>query len=172
MVVCTQQWHDSRGYFMETYKASAFAETTIPTAFAQDNCAYSTQGVLRGMHYQQDPKAQGKLVIALKGEIFDVAVDIRRGSPTYGKWTGHILSEQNCSMLYIPPGFAHGYGVISADALIMYKVTNEYAPETERGILWNDPAIGIEWPIAEPLVAEKDNILPLLKDADNTFVWE
>lgn len=171
MLVQTQQRQDARGFFMEIYKASAFAGSAIPTAFVQDNCAYSSQGVLRGLHYQQEPRAQGKLIMTLKGAIFDVAVDIRQGSATYGQWVGCELSEQNSAMLYVPPGFAHGYCVLSPDALILYKVTDEYAPETERGILWNDPEIGIQWPLDQPLVSEKDRRLPVLRAADNTFVW-
>lgn len=170
VLITTQQWKDPRGFFMETYKASAFTESTIPTVFVQDNCAYSTHGVLRGLHYQQEPNAQGKLVMALRGEIFDVAVDIRQGSNTYGKWVGQTLSERNCALLYIPPGFAHGYCVLSQEAFITYKVTEEYAPQAERGILWNDPDIDIEWPLPEPLVSEKDAGLPHLKNADNNFV--
>ena len=170
ILVQAQQWKDPRGFFMETYKASEFSKSDVPTIFVQDNCAYSTQGVLRGLHYQQEPKAQGKLIMVLKGEIFDVVVDIRQGSATYGQWVGHTLSARNCSMLYVPPGFAHGYCVLSPDALILYKVTDEYAPETERGIVWNDPAIGIDWPVQDPLVSQKDAQLPLLQDADNTFV--
>lgn len=170
ILVQTQQWKDPRGFFMETYRISAFADSPITASFVQDNCAHSSQGVLRGLHYQQEPRAQGKLIMTLKGEIFDVAVDIRQGSATYGKWVGYVLSEQNCSMLYVPPGFAHGYCVLSRDALITYKVTDEYAPETERGILWNDPDIGIEWPINDPIMAEKDSVLPQLRNADNTFV--
>ncbi len=170
ILVQTQQRNDPRGFFMETYKASAFADSSIQVSFVQDNFAYSSQGVLRGLHYQQEPKAQGKLIMAVNGEIFDVAVDIRQGSATYGKWVGYILSEENRSMLYVPPGFAHGYCVLSHNALITYKVTNEYAPETERGILWNDPEIGIEWPIDTPFVSEKDMLLPNLCDADNAFV--
>lgn len=168
--VHTQQWPDPRGFFMELYKASAFADSAIPTAFVQDNCAYSSQGVLRGLHYQQEPKAQGKLIMTLKGAIFDVAVDIRHGSATYGQWVGYELSDQNQAMLYVPPGFAHGYCVLSPDALILYKVTDEYAPATERGIRWNDPEIGVQWPLENPLVSDRDERLPPLREADNTFV--
>jgi dTDP-4-dehydrorhamnose 3,5-epimerase len=170
VLITTQQRKDPRGFFMETYKASAFSELAIPTEFVQDNCVYSTYGVLRGLHYQQEPHAQGKLIMTLKGEIFDVAVDIRQGSDTYGKWVGEVLSGQNCAMLYVPPGFAHGYCVLSENALITYKVSNEYAPQAERGILWNDPDIGIEWPLQKPLVSERDAALPRLKNADNNFV--
>ena len=155
---------------MEIYKASPFAERGLPTTFVQDNCAYSTRGVLRGLHYQKEPQAQGKLVIALWGEIFDVAVDIRQDSPTYGQWVGEILSDENQCMLYVPPGFAHGYCVMSDNAYIFYKVTNEYAPELDRGVLWNDPEIGVKWPITDPIISPKDLQLPRLQEADNDFV--
>jgi dTDP-4-dehydrorhamnose 3,5-epimerase len=157
---------------METYKASAFSDNGLPAVFLQDNCAYSTHGVLRGLHYQQNPHAQGKLMMALRGEVFDVAVDIRKGSPTYGRWIGRMLSEQNGAMLYVPPGFAHGYCVVSEDAIICYKVTAEYAPEAERGIAWDDSEIGIEWPLKSPIVCERDEKFPLLRDAAVDFVME
>jgi dTDP-4-dehydrorhamnose 3,5-epimerase len=158
---------DDRGFFRETYKQSEFAANGIPLAFVQDNHSRSARGVIRGLHYQKQPKAQGKLVIVTRGEIFDVAVDIRKGSPTYGHWVGRILSVDNGKMLYVPPGFAHGFCALSERADVTYKVTNEYAPELDRGIVWNDPAIGIEWRVREPLLSPKDAALPLLKDADN-----
>ena len=127
--------------------------------------------MLRGLHYQENPKAQAKLVTALRGEIFDVAVDIRKDSPTYTKWIGEILSEDNHKLLYIPEGFAHGFCVLSQNADVLYKVNQEYSPEHEKGIIWNDPAINITWPIDNPILHEKDHQLPLLKDADNNFVY-
>jgi dTDP-4-dehydrorhamnose 3,5-epimerase len=160
---------DKRGYFMETYKQSVFASNGLPDVFVQDNHSHSMRGVLRGLHYQKHPKAQGKLVMVLRGEIFDVAVDIRRGSPTFGTWIGRVLSSENWHMLYIPIGFAHGFCVLSDEADVVYKVTDEYAPECERGIVWNDPEIGIQWPVAQPIVSTKDAVLPLLKDADFNF---
>jgi len=171
VLVEAQTFFDERGFFMESYKESDFVNNGIDAKFFQDNFSHSTQGVLRGLHYQKSPKAQAKLVIALRGEIFDVAVDIRSDSPTYGKWVGEILSEQNHKLLYIPEGFAHGFCVLSEEADVLYKVNNEYSPEHEKGIIWNDPDIGITWPIDKPILHQKDHQLPLLKDADNNFVY-
>jgi len=164
-------FQDGRGFFMETYKFSEFAEFGITERFVQDNHSQSKKGVIRGLHYQNPPKAQGKLVRAVVGEIFDVAVDIRRGSPTYGKWVGERLSADNKRMLYIPPGFAHGFCVLSEVAEVVYKVTEEYAPEHEAGIIWNDPDIGIRWPVAEPIISEKDASFPCLREAENRFIY-
>lgn len=164
-------FQDGRGFFMETYKFSDFAAFGIAERFVQDNHSRSKKSVIRGLHYQNPPKAQGKLVRAVVGEIFDVAVDIRRGSPTYGKWVGEKLSSENKRMLYTPPGFAHGFCVLSAEAEVVYKVTEEYAPEHEAGIIWNDPDIGISWPIANPIISEKDAALPCLKEAENRFIY-
>jgi dTDP-4-dehydrorhamnose 3,5-epimerase len=169
ILVEAQRHGDDRGYFLETYKQSTFADNGISPAFVQDNISHSALGVLRGLHYQKHPGAQGKLVMALKGRIFDVAVDIRRGSPTYGKWVGLELSGDSLRMIYVPPGFAHGFCVLSEGATVAYKVTAEYAPELDRGIVWNDPDIGIPWPISDPVLSLKDAQLPLLKDADNNF---
>lgn len=163
---------DGRGHFMETYRHSAFAEAGIAEIFVQDNLSHSKRGVLRGLHYQKHPAAQGKLVYALRGEVFDVAVDIRKGSPTYGQWVGTILSDRNPQMLYVPPGFAHGFCVLSPDADFVYKVTGEYAPDLERGIVWNDPDIGIKWPVSYPILSGRDAALPRFQDADNDFVYE
>ena len=165
---------DERGFFMETYKKSDFEKAGIDTDFVQDNHSKSVKGVLRGLHYQLEPKAQGKLVRCIRGKIFDVAVDIRRGSPTFGKWIGVELSEENKLMLWIPKGFAHGFLTLSEEAEIVYKVSGgEYSPEHDRNIRWNDPDIGIEWPLGgEPILSEKDKIAPLLKDADVNFVYK
>jgi len=163
---------DKRGFFMESYKYSEFAKFGIKEKFVQDNHSRSTRGVLRGLHYQKNPKAQAKLVRVTRGEVFDVAVDIRRGSPTYGRWVGVLLSEENKKMLYVPVGFAHGFCVLSEEAEVLYKTTEEYAPEYERGIIWNDPDIGIKWPIEEPILSPKDAALPRLKDADNDFQYD
>jgi dTDP-4-dehydrorhamnose 3,5-epimerase len=163
---------DQRGYFVELYKRSEFAANGIADEFVQDNRSHSVRGTLRGLHYQSPPQAQAKLAMALHGEVFDVAVDIRRGSPTYGQWVGTVLSDRNFHMLYIPVGFAHGFCVLSEEADLAYKVTAEYAPELDRGILWNDPAIGIEWPIVEPLLSSRDSHLPLLEDADVDFIYQ
>ena len=161
---------DERGFFIETYKYSEFSSYGIKEQFVQDNHSRSSKGVLRGLHYQKNPAAQGKLVRCTEGEIFDVAVDIRKSSPSYGKWAGAILSEENREMLYIPPGFAHGFLVLSDFAEVLYKTTEEYSPENDRGIFWNDPSIAIKWSTDNPVVSEKDKILPLLEEADNNFV--
>lgn len=157
---------DARGCFVEIYKRSEFIGAGIPEAFVQDNYSHSHRAVLRGLHYQTPPQAQGKLVSAIAGEIFDVAVDIRRNSRTRGRWVGVTLSAENRRMLYVPEGFAHGFCVLSEQADVVYKVTAEYAPELERGIVWNDPELGIAWPVSTPLLSPKDEALPLLRDAD------
>jgi dTDP-4-dehydrorhamnose 3,5-epimerase len=163
---------DERGFFMETYKHSDFAEAGIKENFVQDNYSRSARGVLRGLHYQKNPHAQGKLVQCLRGSIYDVAVDIRKGSPTFGRWVKAELSEENNLMLYVPPGFAHGFAVRSEAADVVYKCTKEYFPESDRGIIWNDPDINITWPLDNPVVSAKDMRHPLLKDADINFEYE
>jgi dTDP-4-dehydrorhamnose 3,5-epimerase len=162
---------DARGFFVETYKQSEFAAAGIPDVFVQHNHSRSAHGVLRGLHYQLHPMAQGKLLSVAAGEIFDVAVDIRRGSPTFGQWVGVTLSADNHHLLYVPPGFAHGFCVVSDMADLLYQVTAEYSQVHERGIRWNDPDIGIAWPVAEPLLSARDVAAPRLCDADNNFVW-
>lgn len=163
---------DGRGFFMEAYKYSDFAAFGIKEQFVQDNHSRSKKGVLRGLHYQRPPKAQGKLVRVVLGEIFDVAVDIRKGSPWYGKWVGETLSAENRLMLYIPIGFAHGFCALSETAEVVYKTTEEYAPEYDAGIIWNDPEIGIDWPIKGPVVSPKDAELLPLKKVGNDFVYQ
>ena len=166
---------DCRGFFMETYKKSDFKLAGIDTDFVQDNHSKSIKGVLRGLHYQKEPFAQGKLVRCIRGKIFDVAVDIRKGSPTFGKWVGYELSEENRLMLWIPKGFAHGFLTLSEEAEVVYKVSGgEYNPDYDAGIRWDDPDIGIDWPVEsveEVLLSEKDRNLPFLKDADINFVY-
>lgn len=152
---------DDRGFFMETYKASIFKENGVPS-FVQENQSFSTKNILRGLHYQESPMAQGKLVRCVKGEIFDVAVDIRDNSKTKYSWVSAILSEENHHELYIPEGFAHGFVVLSEDAEVVYKCTSEYSPQHERGILWNDPKLGISWPISNPIVSTRDEQYKLL----------
>ncbi|MFA6033862.1 MAG: dTDP-4-dehydrorhamnose 3,5-epimerase [Myxococcota bacterium] len=159
---------DSRGFFMECYKLSDFASNGIPGAFVQSNLSHSSKNVLRGLHFQKDPFAQGKLVQCLGGEIWDVAVDIRSGSPTFGSYVGETLSEENHRMLYLPPGFAHGFVVLSDQADVMYQCTREYSPAHESGIVWNDPAIGIKWPCINPLLSDKDAGLPGLRGTSLT----
>ncbi|HUF76384.1 MAG TPA: dTDP-4-dehydrorhamnose 3,5-epimerase [Longimicrobiales bacterium] len=160
---------DPRGFFQESYRASAFAEAGIDATFVQDNLARSTRGVLRGLHYQLPPAAQGKLMGVVRGSVFDVAVDLRVGARSYGRWVGRTLDAEAGELLWIPPGFAHGYVVLSDVAEVAYKVTAEYAPPLDRGVLWNDPAIGIEWPVDDPVVSPKDRVQPVLADAENPF---
>ena len=158
---------DERGFSLESYQKKLFSEAGIPFDFAQDNHSKSLQGVLRGLHYQiQQP--QGKLVRAISGEIFDVAVDIRKNSPTFGKWVGDYLSAENKKILWVPPGFAHGFYVTSPEAEALYKVTDYYAPNWERTIAWNDPSINIDWPIegTTPILSPKDLGGKLLGDAE------
>jgi dTDP-4-dehydrorhamnose 3,5-epimerase len=154
---------DARGYFFESYHAKRYAEAGIPTQFVQDNLSRSVKGTLRGLHFQ-DPHPQGKLVYCLRGAVFDVAVDIRKGSGTFGKWFGADLSEENHRQMWVPPGFAHGFCVLSDEAHFFYKCTDLYHPEYDRGIAWNDPDIAIEWPIEAPILSEKDRRLPRLSD--------
>lgn len=172
ILVKPRVFRDERGFFLETYKQSDFSTHGIPEAFVQDNHSRSTRGVLRGLHYQNPPQAQGKLVRVVRGEVFDVAVDLRRGSPTYKVWNSVVLSEESAEMFYIPPGFAHGFCVLSDVADFVYKVTAEYAPELDAGIRWDDPEIGIDWPVAEPIVSSKDAGLPLLAEAEIEFEYE
>lgn len=157
---------DDRGFFLEYYKQSEFIKNGIAGAFVQDNHSQSTKGVLRGLHYQLDPSAQGKLVRCIRGEIWDVTVDIRQSSSTFSHWVGYHLSADNKRMLYIPPGFAHGFITLSEFAEITYKVTAEYDSAADRGVRWDDPQIAIKWPLAEVLVSAKDESAPLLKDAE------
>ncbi|RMD47376.1 MAG: dTDP-4-dehydrorhamnose 3,5-epimerase [Aquificota bacterium] len=167
---------DSRGFFLETYKKSDFEKAGIKAEFVQDNHSKSVKGVLRGLHFQKNPYAQGKLVRCIKGEIFDVAVDIRKGSPTFGNWVAQVLTEENKYILWIPEGFAHGFLTLSEEAEVIYKVSGkEYSPEHDTGIRWDDPDIGIKWPLDEVgkvLLSEKDKNLPFLKDADINFVYQ
>jgi dTDP-4-dehydrorhamnose 3,5-epimerase len=171
ILIEVRTFEDERGLFMETYRASDFVAHGIARPFVQDNYSYSTRGVLRGLHYQKDPAAQGKLLRCTLGAIYDVVVDIRRGSPTYGQWVGEVLSAENRRQLYVSPGFAHGFCVLGDAAGLAYKVTADYAPDLDRGIRWDDPAIGIQWPITDPVLSSKDAALPLLADADNSFTW-
>lgn len=159
---------DDRGYFMETWQSRKFAEHAIDAKFVQDNVSQSARGTLRGLHYQIE-QAQGKLVRVVQGEAFDVAVDLRRSSPQYGQWVGAVLSAENKLQLWLPPGFAHGFLVLSETAEFEYKCTDYYAPDCERSIHWNDPNIGIDWPLAageQPMLSEKDAAAPFLQDAE------
>ena len=167
IVIKLMVFADERGFFMESYQAKLFMESGIDVTFVQDNHSKSRIGTLRGLHYQiQQP--QGKLVRVVRGEIFDVAVDIRKGSPTFGKWIGVYLSADNQQMLWVPPGFAHGFYVTSPEAEVLYKATDYYAPQWERTIAWNDPDINIEWPTngITPILSAKDKAGVPLKEAE------
>lgn len=171
LIIEPRVFPDERGFFMETYKRSEFAAHGIAESFVQMNHSKSSKGILRGLHYQKPPKAQGKLVHALAGEIFDVAVDIRLGAPTFGKSVTVSLSSENKKMLYVPAGFAHGFCVVSDEAEIAYMATEEYAPECEAGIRWDDPQLAIAWPIAAPRLSTRDQAWPGLQGADNNFLY-
>ena len=160
---------DDRGFFMEAYKYSDFAKNGIKENFVQDNHSKSVKNVLRGIHFQLNPKAQGKLVRCTKGKIFDVAVDLRKNSPTFKKWVGVELSDENKYMLYIPAGFGHAFLTLSEEAEVLYKTTEEYSKEHDSGIRWNDPEINITWGIKSPILSEKDANLPYLKDSNLNF---
>jgi len=164
-------FEDERGFFMETYHQEDFKRAGIAEVFVQDNHSRSQKGVLRGLHFQKDPMAQGKLVRCVRGAIFDVAVDLRKGSPTSSKWVGVVLSETNRLILWIPKGFAHGYVALEDSTEVLYKTDNPYSPSHERGIIWNDPQLGIKWPVDEPTVSKKDAQYPNFKDADHNFVY-
>lgn len=171
IVIEPKVFGDHRGWFTETYNDAAFKQAGININFLQDNHSFSaTKGTLRGLHYQMNPKSQTKLVRCTRGTIYDVAVDIREGSPTYGEWYGVELSEENKKQLLVPKGFAHGFMTLTDDVEVQYKVDELYSPENDRGIIWNDPEISIEWPIdIQPVLSAKDEKAPLLKDADNNF---
>ena len=168
-IIDVKTYGDNRGYFMETYKESDFKEAGLNYNFVQDNQSSSRKGVLRGLHFQKT-HPQAKLVRVLKGEVFDVAVDLRKNSPTYGQWVGVVLSEENKRQFMIPRGFAHGFVVMSDYAEFAYKCDELYHPEDEGGIMWNDPAIGIEWPeVGEIILSEKDKVHPSLADSKIEF---
>lgn len=163
VIVEPEVFSDDRGFFMETYHRRRYADSGIDGAFVQDNLSCSKRGTLRGLHYQIS-HPQAKLVQVIAGEVFDVVVDLRSGSVTFGEWTGVTLSGKNGRQLYVPEGFAHGFCVLSATAHFSYKCSDYYAPMDEAGILWSDPDLGIDWPVSDPIVSEKDGRLPLLTD--------
>ncbi len=162
---------DTRGSFAELYKYPDFQKFGIDKQFLQINRSASRRGVVRGLHYQKEPAAQGKWVGVMSGKIFDVALDLRKGSPHYGKWIGVNLSSEDQKMIYVPAGFAHGFCALSETADVIYYCTQLFSPEHERGVLWNDPALRIEWPVRKPIVSEKDCQYPTLDKADNNFVY-
>lgn len=157
---------DARGFFVETYHEQRYVAGGIAERFVQDNHSKSKRGTLRGLHAQRH-RPQGKLVRAVEGEIFDVAVDVRRGSPTFGRWVGELLSAGNFRQLYVPPGFVHGFCVLSQSAQVEYKVTDFYDQDDEYGIVWDDPDIAIDWPIDDPLLSDRDRAAPTLREIEN-----
>lgn len=161
---------DSRGFFVESWNRDRYRQAGINAEFVQDNFSFSCRGTLRGMH-AQNPNAQGKLVSVWQGEVWDVVVDLRRQSPTFGRWAGYTLSAENKRQFWVPPGFAHGFVVMSENALFHYKCTNLYSPKDEIGFRWNDPAVGIQWPLVDPILSSRDASAPLLRDlpADKLF---
>lgn len=171
LIVEPDVFGDARGFFMELWNRERYTQAGLAANFVQDNLSLSRKGTLRGLHFQ-NPQPQGKLVYVLEGEVFDVAVDIRVGSPTFGRWLGVTLSAENRRQFYVPPGFAHGFCVTSDTALFAYKCTDFYSPKTDAGILWNDPEIGIQWPVTEPLLSDKDRRAPRLKDVPREKLFE
>jgi dTDP-4-dehydrorhamnose 3,5-epimerase len=166
LVVEPAVFGDRRGFFMETWSSAPYAEIGIGLPFVQDNVSRSPEGVVRGLHLQC-PHEQGKLVQVLEGVVFDVAVDVRVGSPNFGQWVGVELSADNKRQFWVPPGFAHGFCVTSEHALFSYKCTDIYSPENEVGVAWNDPDLGIEWPISDPVLSDKDAAAPTLAELDH-----
>lgn len=165
LLITPDVFHDDRGYFLETFEERRYQEAIgFSEHFVQDNLSFSKKGVLRGLHYQAPPFGQGKLVSVLSGKVLDVAVDIRFGSPTFGKYVSVELSEENHRQFFVPVGFVHGFVTLSESALFAYKCTNVYSQEHDRGIIWNDPEIGIDWGVDKPIISEKDRSLPSLKD--------
>lgn len=163
LLVQPKVFPDARGYFSETYQADKYRAAGLDRVFVQDNYSFSHRHVLRGLHFQR-AYPQGKLVYVVRGEIFDVAVDLRQDSPTYGQWEGYTLSEDNHHQLFVPEGFAHGFVVLSESAIVHYKCTDIYRPGDEGGLRWDDPAIGVQWPVSKPILSDKDAALPLLPD--------
>ena len=163
LIIEPQVFGDTRGYFLETWNQARYEQAGLSARFVQDNVSYSARDTLRGLHFQ-NPNPQGKLVYVLQGEVFDAAIDIRVGSPTFGRWTGVTLSGENKRQMYIPEGFAHGFCVTSEHALFAYKCTDIYNPTAEVSILWNDPDIGIDWPVTSPILSGRDRNAPRLKE--------
>lgn len=171
IIVTPRVFPDDRGFFMETYKESEFKKNGIDLPFIQDNHSMSSKGVLRGLHFQKGLHAQGKLIRVISGKVWDVAIDCRPGSKTFLSWFGIELSAENKTMFYIPSGFAHGFVTLEDNTQFLYKCTAEFCKDSEGGIRWDDPVIGITWPIGDVLVSEKDAILPLSKDVDFKELW-
>lgn len=174
VLLTPRRFGDHRGFFAETYSHRAYSEVGIDINFVQDNHSLSSEaGTVRGLHFQAPPAAQAKLVRCGRGAIFDVAVDIRKGSPTYGQWVGYELSADNGAQLFIPAGFAHGFATLKPDSEIVYKCSDYYAPQTEGAVRWDDPAIGIDWPLScDPILSDKDAVAPLLSAFESPFLYE
>ena len=170
LIIKPDVFKDDRGYFFETYNKERFAKAGLTMDFVQDNESKSSKGVLRGLHFQKPPYAQGKLVRVTKGAVMDVAVDLRKDSPTYGKWESVVLTEENKLQFWIPEGFAHGFVTLEDDTIFAYKCTNVYNKESEGSLLWNDPDINIEWNIENPILSEKDKVSPLFKNFETPFI--
>ncbi|MEE8638331.1 MAG: dTDP-4-dehydrorhamnose 3,5-epimerase [Candidatus Margulisiibacteriota bacterium] len=176
LVIEPRAFQDERGFFMECYSTRDFEANGLPETFVQDNQSQSRKGVLRGLHYQLHPSPMGKLVRCIKGKVFDVGVDVRKGSPTFGKWYGEILSGENHKMIYFPPGFAHGFLTLEDDTHVYYKCTGLYSKENERAMIWNDPEVGIKWPLdevgGEAILSDRDKVHPGLKNAETNHVYK
>ena len=170
LIIKPDVFKDDRGYFYESYNKERFAKAGLTMDFVQDNESKSAKGVLRGLHFQKPPYAQGKLVRVIKGAVMDVAVDLRKDSPTYGKWESVVLTEENKLQFWIPEGFAHGFVTLEDDTIFAYKCTNVYNKESEGSLLWNDPDINIEWNIENPILSEKDKVSPLFKNFETPFI--
>ena len=170
LVIRPDVFKDERGYFFESYNKERLAKEGLTMNFVQDNESKSAKGVLRGLHFQKPPYAQGKLVRVVKGSVMDVAVDLRKGSPTYGKWESVVLSEDNKLQFWIPEGFAHGFVTLEDETVFNYKCTNIYNKESEGSLLWNDPDINIDWNIENPILSEKDKVSPLFKNFETPFI--
>jgi len=168
-VITPPVFQDERGYFSVTYQDTAFAEHGLSTAWVQDNQSFSKYGVIRGFHFQRPPHTEAKLVRVLQGEIMDVIVDLRKGSPTYGKWEQVNLNTENRRMVYVPRGFGHAFCVLSENAVVSYKVDNHYAPQAGAGIVWNDPTLNVPWPVETPILSEKDQALSVFTEFETPF---
>jgi dTDP-4-dehydrorhamnose 3,5-epimerase len=164
VIIEPEVFKDPRGFFLETYKRSDFAGAGLNFDLVQENHSQSAQGTLRGLHAQREPKAQGKLVRVVQGEIFDVAADVRRGSPTFGRWVGVKLTADERRSVFIPAGYVHGFCVVSKTAEVIYKTTDEYAPKLEYGVRWDDPTLAIRWPVQDPILSERDQLWPVLSE--------
>jgi dTDP-4-dehydrorhamnose 3,5-epimerase len=171
LIIQPKVFADSRGYFFESYSAGIFEKLGVDANFVQDNQSLSQKGTVRGLHFQANPFAQGKFVRVVQGAVIDVAVDIRKGSPTYGQHVAVELSADNKTMFWVPPGFAHGFSVLEDNTIFLYKCTNLYNKQSEGGLLWNDPALNIDWGVTNPIVSDKDVILPTLQNFETPFTY-